>query len=246
MPTDTLESEQSLLQVGILHETANELTIAIGYTEMVRNELNKILSNKDIPNKVRKELKKTLNLIDRVISYPLANAIDKLRSDLILSKDTYEKNAFLIEEVIATIIEAHNNHAKQHYIQIHIPEENTKHTVLADEAVTQTILSIFISNSIKYAKKRQGKIYLNTQEEDNYIRVSVADNGKGMTVKKLKKLQEGAWSETGNQKEGNNGIGFRVAQRMIEKMGGRVEIESKLNKGTTIHFTLPKFINKEK
>jgi len=94
----------------------------------------------------------------------------------------------------------------------------------------------------------------NTRSDDNlpdlktgnYIRISIADRGKGITKKNLDKIFNPYFStkKMGNKK--GTGLGLSICHSIITKHGGNVTVESIIGKGTTFHIYLPSANGKAK
>lgn len=111
----------------------------------------------------------------------------------------------------------------------------------ADENMVNSILRNLISNAIKFSK-RGGTIIIDAVRLEDYIQISVADQGIGMdkeTQEKLFKLGEQV-TMLGTENETGSGLGLILCKEMITKNGGKIWFESELNKGTTFYITLPK------
>ncbi len=105
----------------------------------------------------------------------------------------------------------------------------------------EQILQNLVDNAIKY--RRDGvpaKIHIAAQQRGNQCHFSVEDNGIGIApghreqifgVFKRLHARGGRYSGTG--------IGLAICQRIVERYGGRIWVESVLGQGTTFHFTIP-------
>jgi signal transduction histidine kinase len=104
-----------------------------------------------------------------------------------------------------------------------------------------TVIRNLISNAIKFTPEG-GQITLSTsQPAENQIRVSVADNGIGMskdTVNKLFRIDT-KYSTNGTANEKGTGLGLILCKDFIEKNGGSIGVESTEGKGSVFYFTLP-------
>ena len=96
-----------------------------------------------------------------------------------------------------------------------------------------------ISNAIKFTKT--GSIVLGIRENDNYLEFSVKDTGIGISENQQQVIFERFIQSDGSrtrQFEGL-GLGLSIAKSYIEMLGGKIWLESELDKGSTFHFTLP-------
>ena len=99
-------------------------------------------------------------------------------------------------------------------------------------------------NAIKFSYEgSQIKVSLKDCEmqESCYI-LSVQDQGVGMQEETIAKIMSNGVSSStaGTKGEKGSALGLLLCKEYIEKMGGRLFIESKMNEGTTISFTIPK------
>lgn len=107
----------------------------------------------------------------------------------------------------------------------------------------KSILYNLITNAIKYrSPDRVPEIYIFTETTDNYIILCVQDNGLGLEEKKLQKLFS-MFKRFHDHVDGT-GIGLYLVKRIITNAGGKVEVESQVNKGSTFKVYFNKFINK--
>jgi PAS domain S-box-containing protein len=105
------------------------------------------------------------------------------------------------------------------------------------------VLINFVNNAIKFTEK--GKITLRTQkEENNYIRVSIQDEGIGIRDANMMKLFK-SFSQIPSEdkvRRGGTGLGLAISKKIVEKHRGYVGVESVFGKGSTFYFILPRYI----
>jgi signal transduction histidine kinase len=78
------------------------------------------------------------------------------------------------------------------------------------------------------------------KNEANYCRISIIDNGVGMDVDTLKKIQDNSYYSTqGTAKERGTGLGLMLSRDFLSKNGGVLSIESEPGRGSVFSFTLP-------
>lgn len=75
----------------------------------------------------------------------------------------------------------------------------------------------------------------------NLAQLSVRDNGIGIGAKELKHLFDTFHRSSGKGRRGHGGLGLSLAAKVVHLHGGRVEAESKLGEGSTLHLYLPMF-----
>ena len=112
--------------------------------------------------------------------------------------------------------------------------------VYADRNMIATVMRNLTSNAIKFTREN-GLIEINAVTVANEIEVSVTDNGIGIRESDLDKLFriDQSFSTRGTNNENGTGLGLVLCKEFIEKNKGKISIESKINEGTRVVFTLP-------
>jgi signal transduction histidine kinase len=153
-----------------------------------------------------------------------------------------EKTNLLL--LINKSIEIVENKAREKNINISL-DVSSKINVLANEDSIKTVVRNLLSNAIKFSHKNSKiKISAKNSTNENYVEVSVIDEGIGMPkdlVSKLFKI-ETSFSTYGTEKEKGTALGLILCKELIKKNQGEIWIESKENKGTSLSFTLQKSI----
>lgn len=103
----------------------------------------------------------------------------------------------------------------------------------------KTILTNIISNSIKYRdrNKEQLEIKINARISENEFTISIEDNGMGIDEKYLDKIFEMYFRVNTNLR--GTGLGLYIVKDTIDRLNGKVAVESQPGKGTTFTVTLP-------
>ncbi|SDW34600.1 PAS domain S-box protein [Flavobacterium degerlachei] len=100
-------------------------------------------------------------------------------------------------------------------------------------AYLDSILLNFLTNGIKYkSEERDSYIKMHCTEEDQYIILHIEDNGIGIDLKKNRNKLFGMYKTFHNNTDAR-GIGLFITKNQIEAIGGKIEVNSELNKGTT-------------
>ncbi len=111
---------------------------------------------------------------------------------------------------------------------------------LADEEMVKVVLRNLISNAIKFSFPGNTVFVDATLLDENYLVVSVKDNGMGIEVNDLPKiLGNEHFTTIGTDQEKGTGLGLLLSKEFVEKNGGRIWVRSTTGKGSTFSFTLP-------
>ena len=109
--------------------------------------------------------------------------------------------------------------------------------VHSDSSVVSLVLQNLLSNAVKFSYPN-GEIHVRVEEDDR-VWLVVQDNGKGITEQKLEKIfRFVSNSSSGTGGETGTGIGLFVSKQLLDKMGGAIRVESVLDEGTMVRFSV--------
>ncbi|MEG8946204.1 ligand-binding sensor domain-containing protein [Rosettibacter firmus] len=211
----------------------------------LRNPINSISSISEFLHNNRKEL--TDEELDDMLlqirnsSLTLYNLIENLLewSRIQTKKLEYVFHNFDITESIKNSISVVDIFAKQKGINITC---NCKDgiIVLADKTSIESVLMNLLSNAIKFSYPK-GDILVKVKENENYAEVTIQDFGIGIDQEDINKIfsLDSKFTKLGTTGEKGTGLGLILCKEHIIKNGGKLWIESQLNKGTTVYFTIP-------
>lgn len=122
---------------------------------------------------------------------------------------------------------------------VRIENKVDKHlNVAAIPAYLDSIILNFITNAIKYqSADRFPEITVSAHKKEEYIVLSVKDNGLGIDLDAHGKKLFGMY-KTFHKHEDSRGLGLFITRNQIEAMGGKVEVRSEVNVGTTFFIYL--------
>lgn len=141
--------------------------------------------------------------------------------------------------------------------KIHFIFDNSKAvwaTINVDEMRMEEIFINLLSNAAKFTPEG-GEVRMEVEcekatETEIYDKVIVKDNGIGISKEFLPKLYEPFMQERTKETAGigGSGLGLSIVKRLVDLMGGRIEVQSKLGEGTTftVYLTLPKAADTKK
>jgi len=112
--------------------------------------------------------------------------------------------------------------------------------IFADHTMVRSILNNLVSNAIKFTPKG-GIVKVSAELGQNMVKITIHDNGRGMTPDLVKSLFKTAqhFSTPGTDEEKGTGLGLLLCKEFVEKNGGTISVSSELLKGSTFSFTLP-------
>ncbi len=128
--------------------------------------------------------------------------------------------------------------AKRIEFESNVPEDMN---VRADKNRLRQVLNNLLDNAIKF-NREAGRIVVSAAANERAVEVSVEDTGKGIPAESLSRVFERFYrveKDRNRQAESGAGLGLSIVRHIVEKHGGRVWVESQLERGSTFKFTLP-------
>ncbi len=112
--------------------------------------------------------------------------------------------------------------------------------VRGDEDKLEKVVLNLLFNAVKFTPSG-GKVFLRVRELQEDLIIEVTDTGIGIPTKSLPFIFDRFWQAdtSSTRQHPGTGLGLSVVKEFVERMGGRVEAESQVGKGTTMRVTLP-------
>jgi signal transduction histidine kinase len=188
-------------------------------------------------------MKKAYESNDRAIS---------IVSELLLANKTedamekgYAFTAVDITELLESSIFDFSGEANTRGIEvIFLKPEEIFPPVKADKEKLRVVFQNLLENAIKYSNPH-GKIFIAFRKDgENFIEISVKDNGIGISEEGKKKIFEKFYRDPEAQKKEiiGSGIGLFTTKKIVENHGGKIWFDSNAGNGATFFFTIPVFI----
>ena len=233
---EALKANQTKSQflANMSHEIRTPLNAIIGFADILsKAQLHN--NDKDKAVIISKSAKALLDIINDILD------ISKIES----GKFEISKTNFSLRELLEQIVQLYAVNTKQKNIRfVYRLDENIPEFVISDEIKIKQVFSNILSNAIKFTPEN-GKVTfdINLIKFENKmarIRFSIKDDGIGISPKDQKKIFEPFSQADGSisRKYGGTGLGLAICLNIVKMLGSEIELESKVNKGSTFFFEL--------
>ncbi|WBL21677.1 sensor histidine kinase [Zunongwangia sp. HRR-M8] len=242
-----------------IEEQSKEITKINKDQEILLKNLekkNQVLS--DYAHMVSHDLKSPLRSINSLVTWMKQDYADKIDENGAKNLDIILQSVEKMDALISGILnystidqedleyyKVDTNHLVNEIKQIIYCPKNVKIEILnelpvvkGDKFRLQQLFQNLIQNAVKSIDKPEGLVKIAVEENSNFFKYSIEDNGKGIKKDHFYKIFQ-IFEKIDNDFS-STGIGLSIVKKIIDFYGGKIWLESELSKGTIFYFTLPK------
>lgn len=217
----------------VAHDIKGPFNIFMGNSQFLAEDLDSLSKEeiKNLANGLKKSSESLYKLLENLLNW----------SKMQMGGIKVNKVKLNLVEMVNNNISLLSDFAKHKEIEI-IFESEGNFIVEADSGMLNTILRNIITNALKFSE-RGSNILIEVKRNEDLIVCSVEDRGIGIPADMLKtlfKLDDSA-RQNGTENETGTGLGLIITKEFIELNNGTIKVDSQVNKGTKISFTLPAF-----
>ncbi|MBX7243292.1 MAG: PAS domain-containing protein [Bacteroidia bacterium] len=229
---DLVRNVQDLEQFAYIvsHNLRSPVARILGLTKLIEGVENQSDLNKVIFRGLIDEAKQLDNVIfDLNTIVGIRNSQDEKRSVIV------------IKEILDIVVNSLRSEVEKYGVEIQI-DTSEVNALYAIRTYVHSIFQNLISNSIKYHHpERKPEITIKTyfSPKKEFICIEITDNGLGIDLNKNKNKIFGLYNRFHNHVEGK-GLGLHITKTQIERMGGKIEVESAPDKGSSFKLS---FVN---
>lgn len=178
--------------------------------------------------RLKQEVDKINQLVEQMLYYARSENTEK----------DYFVKEIQLAEIIHSVILKYRHYMLNKKITLNV--HDLDHIVITDEKWLVFIISQIIQNSIKYLDKDKKEIEVWGENSNNYINLIIKDNGCGIKESDLVRIFEKGFTGTNRKKGYSTGMGLYLTKKLCDKLGLKLQIQSKEKEFTKLTITFPK------
>lgn len=214
------------------HELRTPLSTLIGYTETLREQADEIdpETRERFLSVVHDEARRMQRVVEDLISLSRIEA----------EKFTAPTEAVALEPLIDHALDSARRMADERDSALVRDVADGLPEVAADRGQILQLLDNLITNALRYGEPGT-PVTVTARAEGPMVHLSVADEGEGIAPEHVARVTERFYRvDTSRSRSlGGTGLGLSIVKHIVERHRGRLSIDSKLGRGTTMHVLLP-------
>ncbi|MBF4694469.1 sensor histidine kinase [Fusibacter ferrireducens] len=225
---EKLEKMRQAFIADVSHEIQSPLTSINGFAQVLQRDVLSREESLHYLKIIESESKRLSKLSDNLL---------KLAS-LDSEQHPFNSKRYRLDKQLRRVILSSEPQWLAKSIALNMDLETTYWT--ADEALMDQVWLNLLSNSIKFTPEN-GKIEIQIQVSESAVSVHVRDNGIGLEPIEVEHIFERFYKADASRdrKSEGNGLGLAIVLKIVEMHGGKIDVQSEVNKGTEFIVTLP-------
>ncbi len=208
------------LAAGLAHEIRNPLAGIAGVIEIIGNDLPQGSPGREVWEEARGEIQRIQKTLNELLNYSRPHPP--------------EFSTAPIQAAAERAIRLARQQATSRPIQIELVASTDLPPFEHDAAQIEQMLLNLLLNAIQ-AIESAGRVELRLESRGGMVVIRVSDTGRGISIDQLEKIFRPFFTTKGH----GTGLGLSLARRIVETHGGRIEVTSAVQKGTTFTVSLP-------
>lgn len=231
IPIETAWSNQEKFIQDASHELRTPIAIVSSKLEsMLKTPDNTISDEVETIADAMKETRRVKKMISDLLSLT--------KEDSITSINLENVN---IEELLEEVCRDYKDIAEIQYKDFTVENKLKNNIIVTDKNKLRQLIVIFIDNAFKYTKIKD-KIYINVEEVNNNIEITIGDTGIGIKDNEINNIFDRFFrSENVRNKDiDGSGIGLSIAKMLVLNLKGEIKAKSKFGEGSEFKIVMPK------
>lgn len=226
----TFIAQQQRFVEDVSHELRTPVAIVKGHMELLNRW------GKDDPKILAESIEASLQEISRMQGL-VQEMLDMTRADQV--ELAFKQEHTDVRQVVQTVFANYQMITPD--FTFYLDDDLNKPTfVNMSRDHLEQILIILTDNAIKYSEKRL-EIHFAMDKNGHFVEVAIQDFGEGLTPKDAAHVFDRFFrvDKARSRKQGGNGLGLSIAQKLVEGYGGQIWLESAVHEGSIFHLKLP-------
>ncbi|WP_321345731.1 PAS domain-containing sensor histidine kinase [uncultured Draconibacterium sp.] len=224
---------KSAFLANLSHEIRTPMNIISNFTRMLADDSLDPMERLQLTDGITQNGQQLLNMIDNTVH------LAKIETENIPVNNTFSKINPLLREIYNSYF-AELPDSKDIRIRLNTDVATPEFGFSTDPQLLKEVMTILVDNAVKYTLSGQVTFGFEMVRND-FIKFYVADTGIGIPKEDYEHIFSRFYRVQNkiNQTTSGSGIGLPIAQHYVTLLGGELEFESKVDKGSNFWFTLP-------
>ncbi len=227
------EATKTEFLANMSHEVRTPLNGVLGMTDLLaRTKLDE--EQRSYVKNIHSSAQNLLDLVNDVLDY------SKIKS----GKLELHKERFVLSECVDQVTDLMKPLASIKQLELMSDiDSDVPMEIVQDELRLRQVLLGLVNNAIKFTENGEVSVHaevVNKESDFVQIKFAIKDTGIGMAPETIDKLFQSFYQADSSisKKYGGSGLGLAIAKNLVQEMGGRIWVESKIGVGTTLYFTI--------
>jgi len=224
---------KSAFLANLSHEIRTPMNIITNFTRMLSDAEMEQNDRLELTDAITENGKQLINMIDNTIH------LSKIETEAIEVKHSFCRINGILRDIYNQFA-PHIPDSKDVRIRMNLDVHNPEFGFSTDTQLLKEALSILLDNALKYTNK--GSVSIGYEMIRNeYVKFIVSDTGIGIPKDEFENIFSRFYRVPNsiNQSTSGSGIGLPIAQHYVALLGGELEFDSTLNKGSQFWFSIP-------
>ena len=220
------DEHRSAFIANLSHELKTPIASLVGVSDLLADEKLDESTRKDLTGILRSESLRLSRLCDGIVT------LTKMERDF-----EPKKKPLQLDEQIRHAVILITEKWKQKEVDLTFMSQPV-HCV-TDPDLSMQVWTNLLDNAVKYSSDSV-HLMIDIQEENDTARVTIADNGIGMSEEDQRHIFEQFYQVEHSHVQEGNGLGLTIVKTIVDQLGGSISVESEIGKGSTFQVILPK------
>ncbi|MBI1273510.1 MAG: PAS domain-containing protein [Alphaproteobacteria bacterium] len=224
---DRLKSE---FVANVSYQLRTPLNTITGFAEILSNQYFGTLNERQLEyaRTMMESSKRLKALIDDVLDLATIEA----------GRMMLDRRSVQVSQLLQAVSHLIGERARQQSLEIVVDCDAAVGSIEVDEKRIKQVLFNLVSNAIQYTPPG-GRIVLQGRRQEQWVTLNVVDNGIGISSQDQERIWGKFERANPQARQSGAGLGLALVRSFVELHGGRIELKSQLNQGTTITCILP-------